>query len=430
MGIPTEGCVIRMKLLFNAICREPFRLFFPLGILMGVVGVSPWLFYFLGWSKTYTGFFHSSMQVLVYMNCFITGFLTTALPRFTGTAHAKGREILIFLILLLGIMSFLNAGAWVWAEACYIIWLVSLTWFAFKRVSRMEKSTMPGEPPKELLWIPVAVIHGLTGTLLLILGQLKILPVFAISVGKPMMEQGFLLCVVVGVGGFLIPRIMGTYAPSRPPPGHDGEACSVEKASWHSRDKTMPLYLLCAISLFLSFWLGGLGYVRAAYGVRALVITTVFGWARVLPKIRLSSDLHVWLAWISAWMVTLGFWMTAFFPQYRVVMLHLAFIGGFSLLTFAIASMVILSHAGAGEKLQRPLWILWVVLAGIALTLMKRIVLIWFPDAYFRFLGWASISWMAAGLCWLGYMLPYVLKVPNADAFDQMHEQAKRKLKR
>src|SRR3989338_7969604 len=88
------------------ICREPCRLFFPLGVWMGTVGLSPWFFYAFGLSKTYSGFFHSSVQMLAYMNCFITGFLMTFIPRFTGAAHASKRELFSFLLLLCGIVLF------------------------------------------------------------------------------------------------------------------------------------------------------------------------------------------------------------------------------------------------------------------------------------------------------------------------------------
>lgn len=61
--------------MMNVICREPYRLFFPLGVWMGAVGISPWFLYAMGLSDSYSGYFHSSMQMLVYMNCFIIGFL-------------------------------------------------------------------------------------------------------------------------------------------------------------------------------------------------------------------------------------------------------------------------------------------------------------------------------------------------------------------
>lgn len=418
----------RLRAMGEIFCREPYRIFFPLGVLMGTIGLTPWLFYALGWSETYSGFFHSSTQSLVYMSCFIVGFLTTFIPRFTATAYAGAVEILFFLFLLTGAVLFLYAGQWVIAEVCYLGVLLGLTVFITRRILQRRKSEGPaaGLPPvAEMIWIPAGVLHGTVGTFLLLLGQLKILPVFAISVGKPMMHQGFLFAVAMGIGGFLIPRIMRGSRPASS--GNSQKASSPQ--SKRVRISPVAVHLGCMVGLFFSFWLEGWGHVSLGYGLRALVVTAVFRMTRILPRIDKSSDLYVWLAWISAWMVAAGLWMAAVFPVYRVAVLHVSFIGGFSLMTFSVGSMVIMSHSGAGQRLQGHLWILWVVAAGIAMAVIKRLAVIAYPNSYFQFLGWASGMWMAAAWAWLCFMIPYLLRIPSADEFGRMHEQAKERLK-
>jgi uncharacterized protein involved in response to NO len=374
---------------------------------MGTIGVSPWLLYAFGWAKAYSGFFHSSVQMIVYMNCFITGFLATFIPRVTGTSFADGKEILSFLLALFGALIFLYQGAWVMAEGCYILWLVLLTVFIARRIlKKRRESPGSGAPPVELMWIPVGILQGIAGTLLLILGQLKVLSPLVIRAGKPMMEQGFLLSVVMGIGGFLIPRIMGTYRPGKLPLVH-----------W-----------LCAAGLLVSFVIEGLGYLSWGYGLRALVMTIIFYVTGIFQWLGGSLALYAWLARISAWIIALGLWAAAFFSDHRVAVLHIAFIGGFSLMTFAIATMVVMSHSGAGERLHQPLWILWAVICGIALAVIKRTVVIFYPEIYFTFLGLASSLWIITAFCWLGFMIPYLLKVLEGDEFDRMHEEAKRQV--
>lgn len=397
----------RRRDIIQLICREPYRLFFPLGVCMGTIGVSPWLLYAFGLTETYSSFFHSSVQMLVYMNCFISGFLTTFIPRVTGTSFAERKEILSFLFAILGALIFLYRGAWVMAEGCYILWLVLLVVFIGRRILKKRKEGLDaGPPPIELMWIPWAVFHGILGTLLLILGQLKVISPLGIRVGKPMMEQGLLLSVVMGIGGFLIPRIMGTYRPGKIPFVH----------------------LLCAAGLLVSFVIEGLGYLSWGYGLRALVITVIFYVTGIVQRLGGPLALYAWLARIAAWMIALGLWAAALFSDYRVAVLHIAFIGGFSLLTFAIATMVVMSHSGAGERLRQPLWILWAVICGIALVVVKRIAVIFYPEIYFTFLGWASTLWIITAFCWLGFMIPYLLKVPEGDEFERMHEEAKRQV--
>ena len=200
---------LKLQEFIDTLCQEPYRIFFPLGVLFGMLGVSHWLFYSLGWTKTYSGFYHSSLQMMGYMASFVTGFLLTAMPRFSSTVHASKKEVGGFLSLMLGIYVFLSFGLWVPGECCFIAWLITLGRFGIKRFAKRDKTT--STPPMEFLWVPIAILHGITGTVLLILGQAKILPGWAIRVGKPMMEQGFILSVVLGVGGFLVPRIIGTF---------------------------------------------------------------------------------------------------------------------------------------------------------------------------------------------------------------------------
>jgi len=398
----------------NDIVREPYRLFFPLAILMGLIGVSHWTFYAKGWMEHYSGFFHSTMQIFTYMHCFVIGFLLTAMPRFSASPSATKSEVFFFLMMIVGMSIFLSLGQWVIAEILYMFSLFGLIPFALIRVRGQRESEVSHQPPQELVWIPIAILHGLLGTLLMILGQTKILPSWAILIGKPMMEQGFLLCIVMGVGGFLAPRLMGTYRLS---------------LTQDIRSERMCCYFLFGSLLFISFFLEGLNWSRWGYLLRGLVVATVFRLTRSLVVQPEVKDLYVRLVWISVWMIIIGFWGVALWPAYRITMLHLAYIGGFSLLTFAIATMVILSHAGEGERLHTPIWILWIVALGISLALLKRAAVVMFPDAYFKFLGMSATIWCLTAFGWLCFIFPRLFKVPSADEFERMHEEAKRRLR-
>lgn len=70
------------KSVIRRIAEEPYRIFFPLAILGGMIGVTHWLFYAMDWIPHYSMLFHSSVQIQAYMGSFVLGFLLTALPRF------------------------------------------------------------------------------------------------------------------------------------------------------------------------------------------------------------------------------------------------------------------------------------------------------------------------------------------------------------
>ena len=41
---------------------DPYRLFFPLGILLGIAGVAVWPAYHFGWTEGYSGRAHAFVQ--------------------------------------------------------------------------------------------------------------------------------------------------------------------------------------------------------------------------------------------------------------------------------------------------------------------------------------------------------------------------------
>src|SRR5436190_17069257 len=70
---------------------DPYRLFFPLGIILGVMGVSIWPLYYFGITEGYSGRAHAFVQTDGFLFAFIAGFLLTAIPRFTGTEAPSKR---------------------------------------------------------------------------------------------------------------------------------------------------------------------------------------------------------------------------------------------------------------------------------------------------------------------------------------------------
>jgi len=399
--------------------REPFRIFFPLGTLLGLVGITHWLVYALGWAGAYSGFFHAGIQVGGYMLGFILGFLLTALPRFAGTAPASSAELTVFLALFLTHPVLLALGQWIAAEAAFIGLLLLLVVFAGRRFATRRATV---GPPPEFIWIGLGVLHGLLGAGLLMLGQAGVLPVWALAVGRPMAQQGFLLSIVLGVGGFMAPRLMGRDFLHISPAG-----VSAREAR-RVRRRRLTLHALAGGLLFGSFLLEGAGAIPAAYGLRAAVVTGELAWTTQFYRPPAVPDRYVQLVCISLWVIVCGLWGAALLVRHRVAMLHLMFLGGFSLMAFAVGTMVVLSHAGAGERLRRPLWVLNVVGLGIAGAVAARLAAELLPAWFFPFLGLAAACWSLAGLSWLGFALPYVVRSVPPETFARVHDAVKRQV--
>jgi uncharacterized protein involved in response to NO len=387
-----------MPKITTGFCQEPYRLFFPLGIVMGIWGVGHWLFYGAGWSAGYSGFFHSSVQVWLYMGCFAGGFLMTAIPRFSSTFPARPFELVLALGLVLAEFVFLTVGRWVLAEICFAGWLLFLLFFIFRRFRAKPRGV---RPPDHFVWIGVGILHALGGAVILILCQKEWVGIEKIEIGRSMIEQGFLLSLVCGVGGFLGPRLMGSCAPV--------------VLRW-------PAHLLAAFLLFLSFWIEGHDENPAGYALRAFVVTVIlFVSGALLFKPRAPQTLFTRLLSLSFWMVSLGLWAAVSSSKHHVTFLHLLFIGGFSLMTFCVATMVVLNHSGQGQRLARPLWILKVIGLGLLSALALRLGTIFFTEIYFQLLAAASALWLCVGAAWLVFF--FTLKQP-VGSFKHSHGEA------
>jgi len=60
---------------------EPYRLLFPLGAFIGILGVLMWPLFVWHFMKTYPGATHPRVMIEGFLTCFVAGFLGTALPR-------------------------------------------------------------------------------------------------------------------------------------------------------------------------------------------------------------------------------------------------------------------------------------------------------------------------------------------------------------
>src|SRR6478735_8271833 len=78
--------------------KEPFRLFFPIGALLGVLGVALWPLYYTGVVE-YPAILHARLMIEGFMASFIIGFLGTAGPRLTSAPHFARPEVLLLITL-------------------------------------------------------------------------------------------------------------------------------------------------------------------------------------------------------------------------------------------------------------------------------------------------------------------------------------------
>jgi uncharacterized protein involved in response to NO len=164
---------------------DPYRIFFPLGIILGVLGVSIWPAYYFGLTEGYSGRAHAFVQTDGFLYAFIIGFLLTAIPRFTGTEPPAFE----FQFFIAGQTGFLIAHAM----------LIAL---AARRFMRRQL-----DPPDTFVPAGLGIISGEIGGLInAAVAWNAIAPIWD-TLGKRMLTEGMVLLLVLGIGGFL-PRAL------------------------------------------------------------------------------------------------------------------------------------------------------------------------------------------------------------------------------
>jgi len=215
------------------------------------------------------------------------------------------------------------------------------------------------------------------------------------GLGRLLVEQGVFLCFAVGVGGLILPLIAGA-----PPPTDLGSA--------PGEGRKAVAYAAAGGLIFASLVLEYAGWTRAGPLVRAGVVALGLGVGGGAWHGPGQPGLHRRLVWLAVWLMPLGLAASGLWPDYRVPALHILFIGGFSLLAFAVATHVALAHLGL-EQLTRARPPAVIALGVTFMLAMLARVAADASHTYFAHLGWAAGTWIAGSAIWLAFLGPKLL---------------------
>ena len=372
---------------------EPFRIFFPLGVIFAWIGVGHWLAYATGLTASYSCKFHGLVQMQAFMMAFAVGFLLTALPRRTQAPVASSDELIAFVAALVLTMAGAIMERWVVSELAYAAIFVLLAQFALRRFMAGSANR---RPPAAFVLLPIAALQALAGAILIAMAEFPNTPPSSASLGRLLVEQGVFLCLAVGIGGLVLPLIGGA-----PPPADLGSS--------PRETRKAIAYGLAGITIFASLVLEQAGCDRGGPLLRAIVVALGLGLGAGAWRQPGKPGVHRKFVWLAAWMMPTGLAVSALWPDYRVPALHILFIGGFSLMAFGVATHVALGHLGMEKfALGRPIAV--IVLGASFLIAMAIRVGADASDAYFGHLGWAAAIWIAGSAVWLIFLGPKMIR--------------------
>lgn len=363
---------------------DPYRLFFPLGILLGLAGVAIWPLNFFGVLSGYWGMSHAFIQADGFLFCFIAGFLLTALPRFTSTAvPGVGIQATLALVVLAGSIAMelqqYSIAQTLFAISYLILFVLAATRFAKRK----------GQLPPTFSLVGLGILAALIAAIINALTGYNAMTGGWPLVGKRMLTEGMTLLLVLGVGGFLGPRLLGfdrlTVVQI------DGVDNRLKRAIAQPPKIIYTfagILVLLSIVLQYSFDIGWMSAFRAAI-VTAVMATSLEPWRAPQTRTTLS-----WCVWVSNWLTILGVWLVAIFPTYYVDFLHVLFIGGFSLLILAVGMRVTLSHGGHGLASEKKNWPLRIGLICGSIAMLARVGAPFSPNTMSEHLMLAGILWL------------------------------------
>jgi uncharacterized protein involved in response to NO len=377
---------------------EPFRLLFPIGVLLGVAGVMMWPLYVWNVTHVYPDLLHPRVMMEGFIGCFVVGFLGTALPRLLGVPQVSLYETVGFAVALVWTAWLHFSGRILWGDLtffCTVLMFVSL--LGMRTLFRRDT------PPPAFVLAALGLLSALVGSFGLAVVPVApgLFPLWVTPLAKLLLFQGFILLPVMGIGAFFLPRFFGlpnrqSYPESlAPPPG------------WRLR---AAFAAMCGLAVVTSFALEVAGFLRWGYALRAGAFLGYF--FREVPVHQagfgggsLALGLRIALASVPS-----GFLLLAIMPDRSFTFLHVVFITGFSLMILIVASRVILGHSGQSEKFQASLWPVLLLSALFMIAMLTRVTADWMPKVQMNHYAYAAVAWTAGVLIWAAFLLPGIAK--------------------
>ena len=326
---------------FALCCEEPFRVFFPLGLLLGVIGVALWPLFFWHVIEFYPALAHMRLMIEGLMGAFIIGFLGTAGPRLLDAQPLSAREFGALLVLEIFSAALHLAHLPRSGDLVFLALLLAFV-FAMSRRFRARQDL----PPPNFALVVFGLLNAVVGLALVLVCE-RLDNATGYILGSLMLNIGFVLFPILGVGAFLFPRFLGGDVPS--------------VADLRIAADVWQRNALAAVSvgvvIWISFALEAFGFPRSGALIRG--VTTLFyfvTYGRLFYK-RTGPAFLAQCFRIGAISLSLGLLLPALLPNQRVAELHLVFIGGFMVILLTVGTRVILGHSGQsrpGERNNTP----------------------------------------------------------------------------
>lgn len=376
----------------NTTSMDAYRYFFPAGWVMGIWGVLLWILF--PWNLvSYPGLHHPEIMSGGFFLCFVAGFLMTAAPKFTSSFGPEPWEQYSSLVIIASLFASLLPQNKIHFYSVVTALFVFLISYMFRRFVGRKSN-----PPDSFLFVGVGLGAGLFGSVVLLLAQAWDISGELISLARTFLLQGYVLCLVMGVGSRLIPALLGW----TPLPTEASKA----------RPRVL-LFSSLAVLFLGSFVVEVLIHARVGFLIRSLVMTFIALYFWKIHHKPQRKAFQSWWLWTSAWMMLLGQWATVIVPEFRIHLLHVILVSGLGLMTFMIATRVTLSHGNHDMQIEKNSKALFLGALLMGFAGLTRLSAGFAPHIYQSHLIYAAYTWILGLLIWGWVFLPKMIRVKS-----------------
>lgn len=325
------------------------------------------------------------------MGSFIIGFLGTAGPRLLDAPPLRAGETLTLLALEILSASLHLARNQVAGDITFLALLL----FFLGPMSRRLHSRQDLPPPNFVL-VLLGLLNAIFGIVLIFAARQARSGIFLNQLGALMLNQGFVLFPILGVGAFFFPKLLGG---AKPEPSD----LQIAIALWQKR---ALIAALTGLVIWISFVLEALDWTRVAAMLRGSATLFYFVVQGHLLEKPSGPPFLAHCFRLGAALLVLALFFPAVLPGFRTANLHLAFFGDFTIILFTVSTRVILGHSGQSHLFQKRLPFLIIALTLLVLAASARVAADFFPPERNSHLLYAALIWLGAALIWAWALLP------------------------
>ncbi len=375
------------------VVNEPFRALFPLGIILGICGVSLWPLHYSGLMASYPIVPHLRMMIYGFLGCFVFGFLFTAGPRLLSCPKPSKQVVAAYFVtsILLAIMAFIDPVA---SDMLFLLQLLGVVGLGIYGFSK--RGDLP--PPGFVLGI-AGLVGAVVGMVFMVMLSLGKGGAISYQLSRILLFQAFPALPLIGIGAFFFPKLSGAPNPQDLPTNPHLSKPWLIRASFAAA--TIAGF---AVSIVLEIK----GQQQTAYFLRAAALGGYLASETPLlvrPRQANSQLLHLL---ICSTAIVVCFALVGLFPAQRTAWLHGFFICGLSGSIILVATRVVFGHSGNFPLAVSSKSPLLIAIGILAFAAAARVASDFWPNVRTTHQLYAATAWLAVAAVWMYKVAPKV----------------------